>query len=262
MQWMALMVRAVEAVDFIRWTSAQRHSGADSDGPGGCTTRSRMARACHRLPARAAGVCESSIWSITWSQSCAHDLPMSWWNHLEHRLVMPKPPPAVCRARALELLWPGHAHFGHPRMMAGFNTMPMETAYRCPNTAVDPPQTGLSQGPSADGRRPSVRRDRFALTPRTTPAALPSHTSCARADCRLRLSRSCRQPPIRCLGCYLGRHLRRCLGRCRAPSLPADEVPPPQLLLPLRATLTFTLTHPSPKPHPHPHRSTSRSPSP
>ena len=29
---------------------------------------------------------------------------MSWWKHLEHRFGMPKPPPAVCRARALELL--------------------------------------------------------------------------------------------------------------------------------------------------------------
>ena len=54
--------------------------------------------------------------------------------------------------------------FGHPRMMARFTAMAMETAYYCPNMAVDPPQTGLFSGPSADGRRPSagdVRR--FAL---------------------------------------------------------------------------------------------------
>ena len=41
--------------------------------------------------------------------------------------------------------------FGHPRMMARFTAMAMETAYYCPNMAVDPPQTGLSSGPSADG---------------------------------------------------------------------------------------------------------------
>ena len=84
------------------------------------------------------------------------------------------------------------AHFRHPRVMARFTTMAMETAYRCPNMAVDPPQTGLLPGPSADGRRPSAGDVKGSHSPRTTPAALPSHASCARTDCRLRLSRSCR----------------------------------------------------------------------
>ena len=105
------MVRAVEAVNFIRWEPAQRHSGADASGPGACATRFNMARACHPLHARAESVGEAPICSLTWSHIGAHDLPISWWRHVEHWLDMPKPPPAVRRARALELLWLRHAHF-------------------------------------------------------------------------------------------------------------------------------------------------------
>ena len=105
MQWMALMVRAVEAVHFIGWPSALRHFGADVGSSGAAATLFDLARPHHPQPARAAGVCESPIYRLTWSQSCAHDLPMSWLKQLEHRFGMPKPPPAVCRARALELPW-------------------------------------------------------------------------------------------------------------------------------------------------------------
>ena len=124
------MVRAVlVAVDFIRWTSALRHFGVDVGGSGGAATLWDLARPHHPVLARAAGVCESPIYRLTWSQSCAHDLPMSWLNQLKHRLGMPKPPPAVCRARAFDLLWLRHALSGDPRMMARFTTTAMETAY-------------------------------------------------------------------------------------------------------------------------------------
>ena len=169
---------------------------------------------------------------------------MSWWSHLKHWLIMPKPPPVVCRARAFELLWLRHAHSGtlgpawiydygpgavhHPVRDRGW--------WRCKSSRVPGPSGSASTTSSRRaGRRPGAHS---SLT------ACPLARPCARTDCRLRLSRSCRPSWGRCLGCCLGRRLGRCLGRCGAPSLLADKVPPPQLLLPLRATLTFTLTHP------------------
>ena len=113
MQWMALMVRAVEAVNFIQWLPAQWHSGVDAGGPGDGTTCFDMARPCHLLPARPAGVGDAPAYSSTWSQSCPHDRPMSWLNHLEHWLGMLEPPPVVLTDRALELLWLRHAFSGN-----------------------------------------------------------------------------------------------------------------------------------------------------
>ena len=110
-QMMALIVRAVEAVNFIRWLLALWHFGADAGGPGDGTTCFDMARPCHLLPACPAGVGDAPVYSSTWSQSCAHDRPMSWLNHLEHRLGMLKPPPVVLTDRALELLWLDRAHY-------------------------------------------------------------------------------------------------------------------------------------------------------
>ena len=72
MQKMALTFRAVEAVDFIRWLPAQWHSGGDADGPGAGTTRFDITRPCHPPPARAAGVGNAPVYSLTSSQSCAH----------------------------------------------------------------------------------------------------------------------------------------------------------------------------------------------
>jgi hypothetical protein len=87
----ALMVRAVEAVDFIRWMPAQRHFGLKGGGPGVRATLYKLACAHHPLPACAAGVGEALICSLTWSQKCAHDLSMSWWRHLWHHVGMPVP---------------------------------------------------------------------------------------------------------------------------------------------------------------------------
>jgi len=85
----ALMVRAVEAVDFIRWMPAQRHFGVDGDGSGVDATLCKLAYAHHPLPARAAGACEALFCSRTWSQKCAHDPSMSWWRHLRGHGGMP-----------------------------------------------------------------------------------------------------------------------------------------------------------------------------
>ena len=82
MQCVALMVMAVEAVDFIRWTSASWHFGVDAGGLDVGTTLFGMARAHLPLPAGAAVVCEAPACDLNWSQICAHDLPMSWWRHL------------------------------------------------------------------------------------------------------------------------------------------------------------------------------------
>ena len=105
MQCVALMVMAVEAVDFIRWMPPQRHFGVDAGGTGVGTTLFGIARAHHPLPVRAAVVCEAPACGLTWSQFCAHDLSMSLWRHLETRFVMLEPPPAVRCARAFNLQW-------------------------------------------------------------------------------------------------------------------------------------------------------------
>ena len=105
MHWMALMVMAVEAVDFIGWTSALRHFGADAGGSGVCTMLFEWARPHHPDPVLAAGAGAALLYWLTWSQSCAYDLFMSWWSHLEHRRGMLEPPSVVLTDRALELLW-------------------------------------------------------------------------------------------------------------------------------------------------------------
>ena len=183
---------AVEAVDFIRWTSAQRHFGADAGGSGGAATLWDLARPHHPVLARAAGVCESPIYRLTWSQSCAHDLPMSWWSQLEHRFGMPKPPPAVRRARAFDLLWLRHAHSGtlgpawiydygpgavhHPVRDRGW--------WRCKSSRVP--------GPSGSASTTSSRRAGRRSGAHSSLTACPLARPCAHTDCRLRLSRSCR----------------------------------------------------------------------
>lgn len=65
---MALMVRAMEADDFIRWMSAQRYFGADAGGSGGAATLCDLARPHHPVPARAAGASQTPICHLTWSQ--------------------------------------------------------------------------------------------------------------------------------------------------------------------------------------------------
>ena len=128
MQWMALMVRAVEAVNFIRWEPAQWHSGVDAGGTLAAATYFDMGRASEPLPAQVANVCEGAVCRLTWSQSCAHDLPMSWLKHLEHWLGMPKPPPIARSARAFELLWLRHTHF-RTLGPAGMSQFSLNSAY-------------------------------------------------------------------------------------------------------------------------------------
>ena len=99
------MVRAVEPVNFIRWLPAQWHSGVDAGGTLAAATLLDMGCACEPLTAPVANVCEGAVCRLTWSQSCAHDLPMSWWKHLEHWLGILEPLPIVITGRALELLW-------------------------------------------------------------------------------------------------------------------------------------------------------------
>ena len=73
MQCVALIVMAVEAVDFIRWMSPQRHFGVDAGGAGVGTTLFGIARAHHPLPVRAAVVCVAAVCGLTWSKICADD---------------------------------------------------------------------------------------------------------------------------------------------------------------------------------------------
>jgi hypothetical protein len=70
-QCVALMVMAVEAVDFIRWKSAPWHFGVDAGGLDGGTTLFGMARAHNPLRVRAAVVSEAAVCCLTWSQFCA-----------------------------------------------------------------------------------------------------------------------------------------------------------------------------------------------
>ena len=111
-QRMALMYRAVKAVDFIGWRSAYLHFGVDAGGKAVCTTLRILARPHHPLPAPAVSVCETPICRLTRNPKSAAGPAMSWWSHLKHWLIMPKPPPVVCRARAFELLWLRHAFSG------------------------------------------------------------------------------------------------------------------------------------------------------
>ena len=108
----ALTFRAVEAVNFIRWLPSQRHIGVDADGTGACTLLFEWARPHHPLPALAAGAGAALLYRLMWSQSCAHELAMSWWKHLDHQRGMLEPPSVVLTDRALDILWLRHTSSG------------------------------------------------------------------------------------------------------------------------------------------------------
>ena len=151
------------------------HSGVDADAPGDCTTRCNMARPCHPLPAHAEGACEAPVYSLTCSQSCAHDLPISWWSHVEHWLGMLEPPPVVLTDRALEILWLRRAlsgtlgpawiqHYGpgavrHPAHGRGW--------WRC--------ETSRVPGPSGPASTSSSRRAGRRSGAHSYLMALPTH---------------------------------------------------------------------------------------
>ena len=64
----AMMCRAVDAVQFVRWMSAQWHIGLDAGGSGGAATLCDLARPHHPVPARDAGASQTLICHLTWSQ--------------------------------------------------------------------------------------------------------------------------------------------------------------------------------------------------
>jgi hypothetical protein len=127
---------------------------------------------------------------------------------------MPESPPAVCSARALELLWPEHAHLGTLgtawiyQYGPGAVHLPVRDRgwWRCKSSRVP--------GPSGSASTTSSRRAGRRSGAHSSLTACPLARPCAHTDCRLRLSRSCRPSPGRCLD--------RCLGRCWA-------LPPPLL---------------------------------
>jgi hypothetical protein len=67
-QMVAMMCRAVDAVQFVRWMSAQWHIGLDAGGSAGAATLCDLARPHNPVLARAAGASQTPICHLTWSQ--------------------------------------------------------------------------------------------------------------------------------------------------------------------------------------------------